>query len=121
MINILIIILSIFLGSLGQITLKHGMNTVGRITSADLNRLPELILRVGFNPFILLGLFIFGMSAVVWLVVLSRMNVSVAYPFASLAYFFVLLMSWLFLGEKITVFQVSGVFMIWLGLFIVTR
>ena len=121
MAEFLLIIGSVFLAAVGQITLKYGMNKVGRITAADFGNVFELFMRTFTNPFVLLGFLVFGLSSILWLVVLSRINVSVAYPFVSLTYFLVLLLSWLFLGEKITLLQWGGVMLIWLGLFVVTR
>lgn len=121
MANVVLIVVSVFLASVGQILLKHGMNMVGRITAANLGNFSGLVFRTVSNPFVIFGFLIFGLSSVVWLAVLSRVNVSIAYPFASLAYFFVMVMSWFFLGERVTLLQWGGVSLIWLGLFVLTR
>ncbi len=115
-----LILLSVALAALAQLTLKHGVNTAtagGGVLNADLGSLR----RVAVTPTVWLGLAMFGCSAVVWLMVLSRASLSFAYPFASLTYILILLADrWVF-HENIPVLRWAGVFFIVIGIVLVAQ
>ena len=67
------------------------------------------------------GLAIFGLSAVVWLLVLSRASLSFAYPFASLTYVLILLAARFVLHEEIPLLRWVGVFFIVTGIVLVAQ
>jgi drug/metabolite transporter (DMT)-like permease len=70
----------------GQLTLKEAMDRVGAIGGAQVAALGDTLSRVGREPRLWIGLALFGVSAVFWLVVLSRVPISVAYPSVGLSY-----------------------------------
>ncbi|HEX2923419.1 MAG TPA: EamA family transporter [Chloroflexota bacterium] len=80
-----------------------------------------VIARLAFNPLVLLGLGVYSCGTFLWLVALSRVELSYAYPFASLNYVFVLVASWWVLGEQPSVMRVVGVALICVGVLIVSR
>ena len=79
------VFLSVFINTAAQLLLKLGMNRVGGFT-LSWQHLPSLLMQVGLNPYIVLGMFCYVASVGSWLVVLSRSEVSYAYPLVSLGY-----------------------------------
>ncbi|MCC7352237.1 MAG: EamA family transporter [Anaerolineae bacterium] len=104
----------------GQLAMKRGMTEVGFITG-ELARLPAMAVRAFTTPHVLLGFVAYFVSAVLWLIVLSRVELSLAYPVVSLGYVLVVLTSWLLLGEQVNLLRWLGVFVICVGVYLVTR
>ena len=115
-----LILLSVALAALAQLTLKHGMNQVTADSGTATLRLASLK-AVATNLSVIGGLAIFGLSAVVWLVVLSRASLSFAYPFASLTYVLILLADKFVLHEEIPILRWAGVFAIMAGIVMVAQ
>ena len=120
---IAMILLSVSLAAVAQLTLKHGMNQVtqhGEIP-LSLGRPVDVIRRVGVNVSVWAGLGTFVLSAAVWLIVLSRASLSFAYPFASLTYVLILVFDRFVLKEPISGLRYSGVALIIAGLLLISR
>lgn len=98
----------------GQVLLKHGMNLV----TAD-NTGTALPLRVATSPWILLGLTVFAISAVAWLSTLSRLPLSLAYPFNALGYLGILGASTVLLHERTNQWTWFGTALVAVGLVVV--
>jgi drug/metabolite transporter (DMT)-like permease len=111
-----LILLSVAFAALAQLTLKHGMNQVG-VASLSTGSLKAVVT----NLSVIAGLAIFGLSAVVWLLVLSRASLSFAYPFASLTYVLILLADKFVLHEDIPILRWAGVFAIMAGIVMVAQ
>ena len=73
------------------------------------------------HPIVLGGLAIFGVSALLWLVALSRVKLSVAYPMISLGYVAVIFFSWLILRESVKPITIAGCLVIMFGVFLISR
>ncbi|MBK9121864.1 MAG: multidrug resistance protein [Chloroflexi bacterium] len=110
------ILLSVFLSAGGQLLFKAAMNDFGVLELS----IPAL-LRLLSNPLLLLGLAVFFISAVLWLVALLRADLSFAVPFLSVAYILVLLGSVVLFQENISLLRLSGFAVIILGLFVIAR
>lgn len=115
-----LILFSVLLAAGAQLTLKHGMNQVAD-SSGALNVSASSIKDVITTPAVWGGLFLFGLSAIVWLAVLSRTSLSFAYPFASLSYVLILLADKFVLDETIPGLRWAGVFCIMLGIVLVAQ
>ena len=100
----------------GQVILKHGM-TVAKESAA--NTESPLVTKAATSPWILLGLLVFAISAVAWLSTLSRVPLSVAYPFNALGYLGILTMSALLLGERTNLWTWVGTAIVVSGLLMV--
>lgn len=118
-----LILISVALAALAQLTLKYGMDQVTRegAVPLDLANLGDTVRRVVLNPFVWGGLFTFVLSAGVWLIVLSRASLSFAYPFASLTYVLILLFDRFVLGQPISGLRYGGVALIVTGLVLISR
>lgn len=116
----ILILLGVFLNSGAQILLKAGMRHIGYFEFTWSNFFP-ISWQIAINPWILLGLVSYVVSVVVWLLVLSRVDVSIAYPMVSLGYVISAGIAYFFLGEHVTLTRMTGVFIILLGVYIVAR
>jgi drug/metabolite transporter (DMT)-like permease len=116
------ILLSVALAAVAQLTLKTGMNHVNDELAPATFSLSGRSLRVLVGqPFVWGGLFLFGVSALVWRVVLSRASLSFAYPFAALTYVSILLFDHFVLNEQVPALRWAGVACIALGIFLISR
>jgi drug/metabolite transporter (DMT)-like permease len=115
-----LILLSVALAASAQLTLKHGMNQV-TAASGTATLSAGSVRTILTNLSVLGGLAIFGLSAVVWLLVLSRASLSFAYPFASLTYVLILLADRFILHEDIPILRWVGVFAIVTGIILVAQ
>jgi len=116
----LLLIGSVALSSLAQLLLKLGLRGAGRLELSPAG-LAALALRVVTNGYLLAGLAGFVVSAVFWLIVLSRVELSLAYPLVSLGYVFVLFLSHFVLGESISAWRLGGVAAIIAGVILIGR
>jgi drug/metabolite transporter (DMT)-like permease len=110
--ELLSILLCICTISVGQILLKLGTNTTPLdISTVNIETL-SLLLK---NWYLLSGMVVYIASFILWLYVLSHEQLSYAYPFVSLSYPLVILMSWALLGENISSSVWIGIILICLG------
>jgi multidrug transporter EmrE-like cation transporter len=100
----------------GQIMLKHGMQVA---TSRAAHSGSSLAISAATSPWVLLGLVVFGVSAVAWLATLARVPLNVAYPFNALGYLGILTASVLILHERANVLTWVGSLLVVSGLIIV--
>ena len=119
---IVLILFSVTLAASAQLALKHGMNLVNDELAPKTFSLNGDSLRVvAGQPFVWGGLFLFGLSALVWLVVLSRASLSFAYPFAALTYVLILLFDQFVLDEHVPGLRWAGVAFIGVGIILVSQ
>ncbi|SHI50612.1 SMR family transporter [Lutispora thermophila] len=114
------ILISVFLGALGQTILKLGANKLGAI-SLSLRTIVKDVLHILIIPEILIGLILFGSSFLLWIKVLTKADLSYAYPMVSLGYILVALLSKLLFNEAFTFNKIIGIGMIVSGVFILNR
>ena len=115
------ILLSVALAAVAQLTLKYAMNKVGFIGGSELQSPLDTALRVARQPAVWAGLTLFALSAIFWMVVLSRESLSFAYPFAALTYVLILVFDFAILREPVSLLRWGGVALIIAGLFLVSR
>ena len=113
----LLLVLAVCLGVTGQFLMKNGMNQVGAINSLGLAPL----IRMFTNPLVLLGFASYGVSSIGYLMALSRLDLSVAYPMVGMGYVLVMLISWLVLHEPVTALRWLGALLICAGVWLVGR
>ena len=118
-----LILVSVALAALAQLTLKHGMNQVTREggTPLDLGQPLQTARRIGTNVSVWLGLATFVFSAAVWLIVLSKASLSFAYPFASLTYVLILVFDRFALDQPVSALRWGGVLLIIGGILLISR
>jgi len=80
-----LILLGVLLNACAQLVLKQGMRNIGHFAFSIQNILP-IGVKVALNPFVMIGILCYVVSVIVWLMVLSRVDVSYAYPLLSVGY-----------------------------------
>lgn len=119
--NIALVLISVLISVVGQILLKKGMLQVGKFEfSAVANILPQFI-KAFSNPWVLAGFLFYFLSSLFWIIALSKVDLSVAYPLLSCGYILVLLASWLFFNEPVTAIRWLGVLIIMAGVTLISR
>lgn len=114
--NFLVLLVAVGLAAVGQLILKHGMN----IARADAHRTGRsLATAAATSPWILGGLVVFAVSALAWLLTLSRVPLNLAYPFNALGYIVILTASVLILNEKSNVWTWVGTACVAVGLVVI--
>lgn len=110
----------VLLNAAAQLLLKAGVNAVGAIT-LDRGTLLVTALRVLTQWPVLAGLTLYVVSVGVWIVGLSRVDVSIAYPMLSLGYVVNAVAAWYLFGEMIGPLRVLGILLILAGVFLIAR
>jgi drug/metabolite transporter (DMT)-like permease len=119
---IAMILLSVGLAAVAQLALKTGMNEVtAKLSPEPFSVNGPSLKALVVQPFVWGGLLLFGVSALVWLVVLSRASLSFAYPFASLTYVLILVFDQFVLDEEVPPLRWGGVAFIGVGIFLISR
>ena len=116
-VSLALLFVSILFAIGGQLTLKSAMDRIGRIGKTS--ELGETFLRAVKEPLLWGGLALFGISAVFWLVVLSRVRLSVAYPLVGISYIVIVLLARFRLQEHVPALRWVGVFVIAVGIAII--
>lgn len=114
--NIGLLLFAVAAAAVGQVMLKHGMQ-VASARAADTRG--SLAFAAATSPWVLFGLIVFAVSATAWLAALSRVPLSVAYPFNALGYLGILTASILVLHERANVWTWVGSLLVVSGLVIV--
>jgi drug/metabolite transporter (DMT)-like permease len=117
---LLIALVSIVLLVSGQTMLKVGLNDIGGVSLFDGNPLGSLLglLR---TPWIIVGFVCYGVAAILWLDVLSKLDFSLAFPLVSLTYVFALVIGYFVFDETVGLSRIVGVLLILAGLFFIIR
>ena len=115
-----LIVLTTLLNTAAQLALKAGMIQVGSFDFSWENILP-IILKVAASPWIIIGMTIYVSSVTVWLMVLSRVSVSIAYPMASLGYITSAIAAYYLWGEDLTPTRIVGILVILVGVYLVAK
>jgi multidrug transporter EmrE-like cation transporter len=113
-----LIITAVLLGAVGQIIMKKGMQIYGEVTAGSVWRQLVPILKV---PQVTVGLLCYALSAVLWIAVVSKIDLSLAYPMVSVAYVAVFVASWFLFGEKISAIRIAGLVLIVAGVVVISR
>jgi drug/metabolite transporter (DMT)-like permease len=115
-----ILFCGVLLNALAQLGLKAATRVTGPLVATD-----SAVLRRGLEllavPSLWYALCAYGLSVIVWLVGLSRVPVSQAYPLLSLGYVINIGLAWWLLGEVPNVQRVAGIGVIVLGVVLVAR
>jgi multidrug transporter EmrE-like cation transporter len=110
----------VLLNACAQLLLKAGVNAVGAIT-IDRATLFSTALRVLTQWPVIGGLTLYVVSVGVWIIGLSRVDVSIAYPMLSLGYVVNALAAYWLFGEMIGPLRMAGIVLILAGVFLIAR
>ena len=107
-----VLLIAIMLGAAGQICLKFGLAKLGPQT-------PFVVVTAMFRDWhVLAGFIAYGISSLMYLFVLSRLDVSYAYPFVAINYVFVTFLAWLILKETVPTLRIVGLAIICMGVLV---
>ena len=118
-VSIVLLLISVGFAVVGQVTLKAAMNRIGRIGSAEVAAAGDTVARALKEPRLWLGLTLFGISSVFWMIVLSRVPLSVAYPFVGISYIVIVLAARFALHEQVPAMRWIGVLVVAAGITII--
>jgi multidrug transporter EmrE-like cation transporter len=110
----------VMLNAGAQLLLKAGTNSVGVFEFTRENIVP-IGWRLATEPHIVGGLACYVISVVVWIMALSRVEVSIAYPLLSVGYVVNAIAAYYLFGESVTPLRLAGIGVIIIGVCLVTR
>lgn len=116
--NIILILSSVVLNCLAQLFMRKGMLVVGDV---GLQSLVAQSLNMISNVWLWIAMFCYAISVFLWMVVLSKVEVSYAYPFLSVGYVLAAVAGYFFFSESLTIVRVLGIFVICVGVYIISR
>lgn len=115
MLNIFMIVVSVLLNAAAQIFLKNGMMAIGDV-QVSIEAVCELLPKLLTESNIWGGFACYAVSILLWLIVLSKVEVSYAYPFLSIGYIVTAFIGYYCLGESMNLYKVSGIAVICVGI-----
>jgi multidrug transporter EmrE-like cation transporter len=114
-----LVLIGVLLNAVAQLLIKAGTKALGTLISPE--GPVDTVMRILLQPYILAGLASYVVSVPVWIVVLSRVPVSVAYPMLSIGYVVNCVFGYLLFKENLTLLKVLGIGIIIVGVILVAR
>lgn len=115
--SLMLIIFTVIINTAGQFIVKTGVNRLGIVSLTDVH----MIVKALTSWLILVGFAIYFVSAIVWISILSRTELSWAFPILSLSYVLTAILSPVFLHESFSPHRLIGILVICLGVFLVSK
>jgi uncharacterized membrane protein len=119
--TLVLVLIAGMIGGVGHVMLAKGMKTVGDMTEAPAERLGGMVRRAASNPWLLWGVALQASFFFMYLTLLSRAEVSQVLPLTSVDYIVVALLAQLLLAEAVTATRWTGIVLIVVGVFLVSR
>jgi uncharacterized membrane protein len=119
--TLVLVLIAGLLGGAGHVLLSKGMKTVGDLTEAPTSRISGMVGRTVTNPWVLTGVVLQASFFFLYLTLLSRADVSKILPMTAFDYIVVALLAQMFLAEPVTPARWTGIGLIVLGVFMVSR
>jgi drug/metabolite transporter (DMT)-like permease len=116
----LLIVLNDVGDTIAQILMKKGLTNTG-IESINLGNIAEFTVKNASSPLVWLGIFVFVLNFFIWIVILARVDLSIAMPVGSTSYIFVPIAAMIFLGEHVSPLRWTGILLIALGIHFVSQ
>jgi multidrug transporter EmrE-like cation transporter len=116
---VVLVLISVLLGVFGQLSLKQGMKNIGNFEIKDFfsARIFELVT----EKFVVIGIVLYAIATLLWLVVLSKAELSFAYPMLAIGYILIAIFSKIFFGENVTFVRFLGILLISIGVFLLLK
>jgi multidrug transporter EmrE-like cation transporter len=115
-----IILTGVMLNAIAQLALKASVKEMGAI-GLNLSSSSSAFLKLITEPFLWIGLFCYGISVIVWILALSRVDVSIAYPMLSMGYVVNAFFAWQLFGEAMNPARLIGMGVVLLGVYLLAR
>ncbi|MGB8516407.1 MAG: SMR family transporter [Gallionella sp.] len=120
LVSFALIFTGVMLNAAAQILMKAGTNAIGHFEFSAANILP-IGLKLATEWHIIVALMCYVVSVVVWILALSRVPVSIAFPMLSMAYVVNAIAAWYLLGEDFSPTKLAGMGVIIFGVIIISR
>lgn len=117
----LLIISCVTIGALAQLAMKIGMSNPAVQTTLASGIGANIVLTILQNPLVIGGLFAYVVGAGLWLIVLSKADLSLVFPFSGLGFILTMLFGWLFLNENVGFDRFIGTLIIAFGAYLVAK
>jgi len=114
---LLLVSLCVIMGVIAQLTMKRGMNIVGVVGLKDI--FSTKIFSIVFQRDVFVGILLYLLASLVWLVVLSQAELSFVYPLISAGYVVTAILSWFLFKENLTLVRFFGILMICGGVYLI--
>lgn len=115
----LIILCSVITVSTGEILLKYGLTRLGLLDFGS--KAIESFISIAMSPYIWAGLTLFVISSLLWLIAISKTELSYAYPLMGMGYAVVAFFSWLIFNEALGALRILGIGIITFGVVMMSR
>jgi multidrug transporter EmrE-like cation transporter len=116
---VVLVLISVLLGVFGQLSLKQGMKNIGNFEIKDF--LSARIFELVAEKFVVIGVVLYAIATLLWLVVLSKAELSFAYPMLAIGYILIAIFGKIFFGENVTFVRFLGILLISIGVFLLLR
>lgn len=117
--NLILILISVLLNCGAQILMKKGMLIVGQVSGIGglLSAIPKMIM----NTYLWGAMLLYAVSILIWMVVLSKVEVSYAYPFLSIGYVLSAVIGYFYFSEAVSPVRIVGILIICIGVVLISR
>ena len=119
--DLLLIVTAVVMAATAQLALKVGMSANHVSEALAHNRATEIVIAIATSPYAVGGLFLYGLGAIIWLFVLAKLDVSLAYPFVGMGFVVTMFLGMIVLGEQVTLSRFTGTLLICAGCILVAR
>jgi len=116
----LLIVLNDVGDTIAQLLMKKGLVLTG-IDNVNFGNIVEFTVKNSSSPLLWLGVLVFILNFFIWIVILARVDLSIAMPVGSTSYIFVPIAAMIFLGEHVSVLRWAGIILIALGIHFVSQ
>ncbi len=115
-----LILFTVTLSACAQLALKLGVSQPNMVKALQTGIL-ESLLAAALSPLIWAGLMIYALSVALWVWVLSKVDLSVAYPFVGIGFIITMTFGIVFLNENVSLMRICGTLLIMIGCIFVGR
>jgi multidrug transporter EmrE-like cation transporter len=119
-VTFILILTGVLLNAAAQLSLKAGTNNLGELTMGN-GRVLSMALKIGSDPYIIMGLGCYVISVAVWIFALSRSEVSIAYPMLSIGYIVNAFAAHFLFGENLGFHRILAIGVIGIGVFLLSK
>ena len=119
--TMVIVLIAAALGGAGHVLLAKGMRPVGDLTEAPSHRLGGMVVRAVSNPWLIIGVVLQASFFVIYLLLLSRADVSLVLPLTAIDYIVVAVLAQYMLGETVTLTRWAGMGLIVAGVGLLSK
>ena len=121
MITVILFAMSILFGAVGALLMKIGAGQMGTIRLDSAQEIIHFLIKMFTSPTVVGGMIFYFSSAVIWLYLLTKLDISVVQPVLALTYVATPILAIIFLGEGVPLMRWFGILIIICGVFVVAR